>query len=166
MEEVGGSAYLYGISSGACLAIEAAIKLGDKVKKLALYEPPYKSGENALEEWIEYNQRLKEFLAENRRGDAVALFMSFVGTPADQIEGMRKAPMWPMLESVAPTLLYDAVAMGADRKVPIERISHITASTLVIHGGAGVPFMKQTALPLAKQSPTQSSAQSKVKRMQ
>ena len=153
MEEVGRSIYLYGVSSGACLAIEAAIKLGDKVKKLALYEPPYKSGENALEEWREYNQLLTQFLAENRRGDAVALFMRFVGTPAGQIEGMRKAPMWPMLESVAPTLLYDAVAMGADRKVPIERVSHISASTLVMHGGAGVPFMKQTALTLSKAVP-------------
>ncbi len=119
INEVGGLAYLYGISSGACLALEAAIKLGAKVKKLALYEAPYKSGENAPEEWIEYNQRLTEFLAKNLRGDAVALFMSFVGTPPDQIEGMRKAPMWSMLEAVAPTLLYDAAAMGADRKYPL-----------------------------------------------
>ncbi len=153
IENVGGSTYLYGISSGACLAIEAAIKLGDKVKKLALYEPPYKSGENTLEEWIEYKRRLTEFLAENRRGDAVALFMSFVGTPADQIEGMRKSPMWPMFEAVAPTLLYDAAATGANRKVPIERVSHITASTIVMHGGAGAPFMKQTALTLSKAIP-------------
>ncbi len=153
IENVGGSTYLYGISSGACLAIEAAIKLSGKVKKLALYEPPYKSGENTLEEWIEYKRRLTEFLAENRRGDAVALFMSFVGIPADQIEGMRKAPMWPMFEAVAPTLLYDAAATGANRKVPIERVSHITAPTLVMHGGAGIPFMKQTALTLSKAIP-------------
>ncbi len=153
IENVGGSTFLYGISSGACLAIEAAIKLGDKVKKLALYEPPYKSRENSIEEWVQYNQRLTEFLAENRRGDAVVLFMSFVGTPADQVEGMRKAPMWSLLESVAPTLLYDAAAMGANRKVPIERVLHITASTLVMHGGAGFPFMKQTALTLSKAIP-------------
>ena len=153
IDEVGGFAYLYGISSGACLALEAAIKLGAKVKKLAVYEAPYKSGENALEEWMEYNQQLTKLLAENRRGDAVALFMRFVGTPSDQIEGMRKAPMWSMFETVAPTLLYDAAAMGADRKVPIERLSHITASTLVMHGGAGHPFMKQTALTLSKAIP-------------
>jgi pimeloyl-ACP methyl ester carboxylesterase len=142
MEEVGGSTYLYGVSSGACLAIEAAIKLGDKVKKLAVYEPPYKSGENALGEWILYNQRLTEFLAENRRGDVVAFFLRFVGSPDDQIKGVCKAPMWPLLESVAPTLLYDAAAMGVDRRVPIERVLHITASTFVMHGGAGVSFMK------------------------
>src|SRR5438105_6756689 len=38
--EAGGSACVFGISSGAVLALEAAIKLGDKVKKLARYEAP------------------------------------------------------------------------------------------------------------------------------
>jgi pimeloyl-ACP methyl ester carboxylesterase len=153
IDQVEGFAYLYGISSGACLALEAAIKLGAKVKKLAVYEAPYKSGESALEEWIEYNQQLTKLLTENRKGDAVALFMRFVGTPSDQIEGMRKAPMWIMLETVAPTLLYDVAAMGANRKVPIERLSHISASTLVMHGGASAPFMKQTAQTLSKAIP-------------
>src|SRR5512145_862594 len=37
----GGSACVYGISSGAALAFEAALALGDKVKKLAMYEAPY-----------------------------------------------------------------------------------------------------------------------------
>ncbi len=45
IDDVGGSACLYGISSGACLALEAAMKLGDKVKKLAIYEAPYNSDE-------------------------------------------------------------------------------------------------------------------------
>ena len=153
INEAGGSAYLYGVSSGACLVIEATIKLGDKVKKLALYEAPYKTGENALEEWREYKKQLTKSLEENRRGDAIDLFMRFVGTPADQIAGMRQSPMWQMLEAVAPTLLYDAEAMGADRKVPIERVSNIVIPTLVMHGGRGLPFMKQTALTLSRAIP-------------
>lgn len=40
INEAGGPAYVYGISSGACLALEAAIKLDGKIKKLALFEPP------------------------------------------------------------------------------------------------------------------------------
>jgi pimeloyl-ACP methyl ester carboxylesterase len=153
IDGMGGFAYLYGISSGASLALEAAIKLGAKVKKLAIYEAPYKSGETAPEEWREYNKQLTKFLSTNRGGDAVALFMTFVGTPTDQIEGMRKASMWSMFEAVAPTLAYDSAAMGADRSVPTERISRINAPTLVMHGGAGHPFMKQTALTLSKAIP-------------
>jgi len=32
----GGSAFLYGHSSGACLALDATVELGDKVKQLAM----------------------------------------------------------------------------------------------------------------------------------
>src|SRR5436190_11837417 len=38
IDEAGGSAYLYGISSGAVLALHAAVQLGTKVKKLTMYE--------------------------------------------------------------------------------------------------------------------------------
>ena len=38
IDEAGGSACLYGISSGAALALHAAVQLGTKVKKLAMYE--------------------------------------------------------------------------------------------------------------------------------
>ncbi len=36
INEAGGQAAVFGISSGAALAMEAAIKLGDKVKKLTM----------------------------------------------------------------------------------------------------------------------------------
>src|SRR5512133_2276936 len=41
IDQAGGSAFLYGISSGAALAFEAALVLDNKVNKLAMYEPPY-----------------------------------------------------------------------------------------------------------------------------
>src|SRR5689334_3994984 len=37
----GGTAFLYGISSGAILALDAANALPGKVAKLAIYEPPF-----------------------------------------------------------------------------------------------------------------------------
>src|SRR2546423_11667363 len=39
--EAGASAFLYGLSSGAALVLEAANKLPTRVKKLALYKPPF-----------------------------------------------------------------------------------------------------------------------------
>src|SRR6185295_9545582 len=41
INEAGGSVFLYGISSGAGLALEATNKLGAKIKKLAVYEAPF-----------------------------------------------------------------------------------------------------------------------------
>jgi pimeloyl-ACP methyl ester carboxylesterase len=103
IDEAGGEAFVFGISSGAALAFEAALALGSKVKKLAMYEPPYSDDEATRQAWKEYRKQLTEVLAEGRRGDAVALFMMSLGVSADQIEGMRQYHMWPMWEAVAPT---------------------------------------------------------------
>ena len=156
IQEAGGSAFVYGISSGACLSLEAALKLGNKIRKLALYEPPYNSDKASMEDWKEYRKKLTELLAANRRGDAVALFMQFVGAPADQINGMRQAPMWSMFEAVAPTLAYDAAVMGEDRVAPVNRASKVNVPALVMDGGANLafmPFMHNTATELAKAMP-------------
>lgn len=156
IDEAGGSAYVYGISSGACLALEAAIRLGGKIKKLALYEPPYNSDPASLQDWKNYWNQLNALIKANRRGEAVELFMRFVGTPAEMIDGMRKAPVWPMLEAVAPTLAYDAAETGEDRRVPVQRVGKIKAQTLVMDGGANLqylPFMHASAMALAKAIP-------------
>ncbi len=152
IDEAGGSAFVFGTSSGACLALEAAIKLGAKIKKLAMYEPPYNSEKAVQQAWKEYRKQLAELLAADRRGDAAALFMKSVGTPAEQIDGMRHAPVWPMFEAVAPTLAYDAAALGEDRSAPIERAANVTVPALVMNGST-IPFMLDTAKALAKAIP-------------
>ncbi len=152
----GGSAFVFGISSGACLSLEAALQLGQKVGKLALYEPPYDSEPAARQQWQTYRKELAEALAAGRRGEAVALFMRLVGLPADQIDGMRQAPMWPMLEAIAPTLAYDAAAVGEDRTPPVGRAARLSMPVLVMDGGANLaimPFMRATATALAEAIP-------------
>jgi pimeloyl-ACP methyl ester carboxylesterase len=150
IDEAGGSAFLYGHSSGGCLALEAAVELGDKVKKLAMYEAPYNDDPAAQKAWGQYIENLTEALASNRRGDAVALFMAYVGMPADQIDGMRQAPFWADMEAIAPTLAYDHTAiMGTDGAIPADRAVRVHVPTLVMTGGSGAPFMLETAKTLS-----------------
>jgi len=151
--EAGGSACVFGISSGAALALEAAIKLGDRVKKLAMYEAPYNSDEAARLAWKAYRKQLAEVLAQGRRGDALALFMLLVGMPADHLDRVRQHPMWPMWEAVAPTLAYDAAVMGEDASVPSEKAASVAVPALVMDGSASYPFMHVTALALVKAMP-------------
>ncbi len=156
IDEAGGSAYVYGISSGACLALEAATRLGSKIKKLALFEPPYDDDPAARQPWADYNKKLGEFVGAGRRGDAVQLFMNFVGTPKEMIAGMRQSPAWAAMEASAPTLPYDAAAMGKDRTVPAARAAKVKAQTLVMDGGANLqsmPFMHASASTLARAIP-------------
>src|SRR5579885_675436 len=66
INEAGGSAYICGLSSGAALALEAAMKLDGKIKKLAMYEAPYAANEAAQPSWNEYDSNLAKLLAEGR----------------------------------------------------------------------------------------------------
>ena len=154
IDKAGGSAYLYGHSSGGCLALDAAVKLGDKVKKLAMYEAPYNDDPEAQKAWGRYIEDLTDALASDRRGDAVALFMTYVGMPSAQIEGMRHAPFWRGMEALAPTLAYDHTAiMGNDGSIPAERAARVHVPTLVMSGGKGAPFMSVTAKTLSEVIP-------------
>lgn len=154
IDEAGGAAFLYGISSGAALAMEAAIKLGDKVKKLAMYEAPYNDEDTAQQAWRDYVKQLRELLAAGRKGDAVGLFMMLVGASADQVKGMHQHPMWPLWEAIAPTLAYDHIAaLGEDASVPTERAASNSVPTLVMDGRESFPFMHVTAAKLANVIP-------------
>jgi pimeloyl-ACP methyl ester carboxylesterase len=153
IDEAGGSAFLYGISSGAALAFEAALALGNKVKKLAMYEPPYINDENARQGWRQYTQELHELTAQGRAGDAVGRFMMLVGASAEDVQGMRQHPMWPLWESVGLTLAYDAAAMGEDSSIPVERAKSLPVPTLVMNGAESFPFMHDTAKTLAEAMP-------------
>jgi pimeloyl-ACP methyl ester carboxylesterase len=153
IDEAGGSAFVYGHSSGACLALDAAVDLGDKVKKLAMYEAPYNDDPAAQKALSEYVKNLTEILASDRRGDAAALFMGYVGMPDAQIDGMRHAPFWGGIEAIAPTLAYDAAIMGKFGSIPIKRAARVQVPTLVLNGGNGALFMLETAKTISKAIP-------------
>jgi pimeloyl-ACP methyl ester carboxylesterase len=147
--EAGGSAFVFGISSGAALAFEASLALGGKVRKLAMYEAPYNNDDNAQQAWKEYRRQLKELVEAGCGGDAVELFMMLVGASPNQVQGMRQHPMWPMWEAVGLTLAYDAAALGEDVSVPTERAASLAVPTLVMDGSESYPFMHSSATALA-----------------
>lgn len=147
----GGSAHLYGTSSGAALALEAAAN-GLPITKLALWEPPFIIDE-ASRPPADQVEQYDRMIAEDRRGDAVEYFMvRVVGMPAEFVAGARSAPWWSATEALAHTLAYDATVMG-DYSIPIERAAAVTAPTLVVAGGADFPFMRETAQALAEALP-------------
>jgi pimeloyl-ACP methyl ester carboxylesterase len=152
--EAGGAGSLYGHSSGAALALRAAVTLGAAVPKLALYEAPYNDDPAARRAWGTYLSQLTEALEADRRGDAVALFMALAGMPAEQIAGARQSPFWPAMEAIAPTLAYDhAGVMGGDGSVPAGLAARVSVPALVMYGAAGAPFMGETARTLSQAMP-------------
>jgi pimeloyl-ACP methyl ester carboxylesterase len=148
----GGSAYLYGTSSGAALALEAARALDGAITKLAMWEPPY---------FVDLTQappadqirRYDAMLAEGRRDDMVEYFMSqVVRLPPEFVAYARTQPFWAGQEKIAHTLAYDATVMG-DYAVPYEVAARVAAPTIVLVGSATFPFLLETAQVLSKALP-------------
>jgi pimeloyl-ACP methyl ester carboxylesterase len=154
--EAGGTASVYGHSSGAALVLHAAAH-GLPVAKLALHDPPYTpDDEKARRTSREYGRNLKAILSEDRRGDALELFMTRVGMPQEMIEGMRQTPSWAELEAIAPTLAYDSEVMadvGRDGTIPVDQASGVTVPAFVLTGGADYPWMTDVGRRLADALP-------------
>src|SRR5512135_3271536 len=112
IEEAGGSAFVFGHSSGAVLALESARLLPGKIRKLALYEAPFIIDDSRPRTPADFLPRLNELLAAGRREDAVELWNRNNGLPDEMIAGMRGSPWWPGLLAAAHTLPYDATIMG------------------------------------------------------
>lgn len=153
LKEAGGSAFVYGTSGCAVLALEAAAHgLAPKMKKLALWEPPYIVDDSRPPAPQDYKAQLTELLSLGRRGDMVELFMTkAVGMPVEFVAQMRYAPFWPAQEALAHTLIYDATLMG-DYSLPTERVATVTVPTLVIDGGE-TPWLSHAAQAVADALP-------------
>jgi pimeloyl-ACP methyl ester carboxylesterase len=147
----GGEAAIFGSSSGAVLAMLAAAA-GVPITKAALWEPPF-IPEGMPTPPDDQVERYERFVAEGRRGDAVEFFMSkVVGMPPEFVAGARSQPWWAATEALAHTLAYDARIMG-DYRIPTDRVSQVRVPTLVVAGGADIPFMRETAQALADALP-------------
>jgi pimeloyl-ACP methyl ester carboxylesterase len=151
LEAAGGSAHLYGSSSGGGLAMHAAAA-GLPVRRLALWEPPYNvNGRPDLP--ADTASVYRELVEAGRRGDAAEYFMAkVVGMPPEFVAQARQAPWWAQQEAIAHTLAYDATIMG-DYTLPVDIAKAITVPTLIVVGGASFGFMRETADALAELIP-------------
>jgi pimeloyl-ACP methyl ester carboxylesterase len=140
IDAAGGSAAVFGMSSGAVLALEAAAS-GLPISRLALYEPPLSAdGPDSGE----FGATLERLVSEGRRGDAVAYFLESAGVPEEAVAGMRSDPTWALFESVAPTLVYDNAVLG-DGTVPRDRAAGLTLPALVAGGADSPDFFVRAA---------------------
>lgn len=149
--EVGGSALVVAVSSGAALALDAAAQ-GRAIAKLALYEPSFIVDNTRPPIPTNYVSRLKELVSSGRRGDAVEFFMTTaVGVPAGVVAQMRMAPIWPTMEAVAHTLAYDGETLGdsmSGKPLSKKRWASVSVPTLIIDGGASPAWLRNAAQAL------------------
>ena len=148
----GGSASVFGYSSGANLALSTAAR-GLAITKLALYEPPFRADDSYPALRADLAERLAALVAAGRRGDAVELFQTeAVGIPPEVVAQLRQAPFRPGLEAIAHTLVYDATIIG-DRSIPTELLASVATPTLVMCGEQSPPILRDGARAVAEALP-------------
>jgi len=112
-----GSAYVWGLSSGAILALEAAAS-GLAINKLALQEPPLFVNATDRQPPQDFAAHLTDLITSDRRDEAVKYFMTEgMGAPGFVIPLMHLMPgAWAQLKAVAHTLPYDAQLWEATQR--------------------------------------------------
>ena len=147
--EAGGAAAVFGYSSGANLALQAASR-GLGITELALYEPPFVVDPTShARPPADLVERLTELIASDRRGDAVELFQTKVLRIPPEIGAQRRhAPFRPALEEMAHTLVYEALILG-DLSLPTGLLASIRTPTLVIEGEKSPAALRAAARAVA-----------------
>jgi pimeloyl-ACP methyl ester carboxylesterase len=148
----GGRANVYGHSSGAVLALEAALG-GAPIEKLALYEPPLVLEGLRPPMPAELPQQLASLSEAGKRSEAAALFLTkAVGVPAAVVEQRKLTPAWASLESLAHTTSYEA-RLTADPESILARATRLTTQTALLDGGKSQAWMRAGVEKLARALP-------------
>ncbi|MEU4191287.1 alpha/beta hydrolase [Kribbella sp. NPDC026611] len=152
IEAAGGSAYVYGSSSGAALALRAA-QAGVAIEKLVAFEPPFvvdASRKPVPSDWVDE-------LRSREPGPAVKYFMTKgVGLPGAMVTMMQLMPAWKGLKALAHTLPYDAAVVGSNgsgQPLDAAQWAAIDVPVLVVNGGKSPAWMKTSTRELASVVP-------------
>lgn len=155
IDHAGGSTHLFGVSSGAALALETAAR-GTGVSKLVLYEAPFTDDASRAAAASEYSALLTRLLATGRRGNAVQLFLRRAGVPGVLITLMRILPVWSKLTAIAPTLAYDDAILRTvppGQPLPAKRWTTVTIPVLCLAGGDSPAWLRDGMQALAHALP-------------
>ena len=151
VREAGGSAFVFGVSSGAVLALEAASKLPG-ISRLALYEAPFVVDDTYKPRPADIVQQMNDMLARGDQGGMLSTFMKMVGVPGIGLAVMKLTPVWKKLKLVAHTLPWDLTILGDDgrgTKLPANRWN-IKVPTIAMDGGKSPEYLRNAMKNVAE----------------
>jgi pimeloyl-ACP methyl ester carboxylesterase len=153
--DVDPDAFVFGMSSGAALALEAA-RQGVTTSRLAVYEPPFILNSSHRPDDPEFTDHLRGLLAEGRRTRAVQAFLRLLGVPAPIVMVLPLLPMWKRLTAAADTLPNDFEIVSPYRRglpLPDGHYASIVSDTLLLAGGKSPEYMRHAPVAIAAQIP-------------
>jgi pimeloyl-ACP methyl ester carboxylesterase len=150
IDAAGGKAFLYGHSSGAVLALEAALHLPNKVIKATLYDPSYTSA-SEKSGYSLVRQEVMALLHQKKNAQALKRFLIGIGMPKAFVFFLPLMPGWRTMKALAPTLEYD-MFMTRDTP-PVDRAAEVKIPMHIIYGEKSPSSIHEAAKDLAKAIP-------------
>ena len=157
VEDAGGEAMVFGISSGAVLTLDAAA-VTPGITKVVVYEPPLIVDDSRQPVAADYAEHLMRLSVEGKRDEAAEYFLTqTMGIPVEYIGGIKQDQAnWSGMTGVAHTIAYDAAFVGnlmQGKPLPTDRWVKVTMPVLVVDGGASDAWMHHGADALANALP-------------
>jgi pimeloyl-ACP methyl ester carboxylesterase len=156
VRHAGGSALLFGSSSGAALALRAAAKLGPCVRQLILFEPPFIVDASRPPLGPEFEEAIAQLLERRDHPGAVRTFLRGLGMPPALVAVMRFLPGWRQMVAMAPTISHDlSVLSGTQlgRPLPPGLAEGVSSPTVIVTGGKSDAFFASAAEAVAAAIP-------------
>ena len=156
IEAAGDRASLISGSAGCVLCLDAATALGDSVRSLYLFEPPFIVNDGRPPMPPDYVEQVESLVASGDRSAAVEYFMTEgLLIPAEFVAGMKADPSWASMERYAHTYAYDGrICAGTQDGRPLPRDRWRTdAPVLVAIGENSEPYFSDGARDLAEVLP-------------
>ncbi|HXH81093.1 alpha/beta hydrolase [Nocardioides sp.] len=147
IDAAGGTASVYGHSSGAVLALEASLRLPHKIAKTVLYDAAYVHDAAEKADYERLAQQVRELLAGGDDTAALKTFLRGIGMPGAFTALLPLVPGWRTMKALAPTIAYD-LALTRDLP-PLAKAQSVTVPTQVIVGQKSPPGLHVVARQLA-----------------
>lgn len=147
----GGKAFLYGHSSGAILALEAALRLKDQVTGVVVYDPSYVHTEAEKHNYKHLSNTVLSLLAKKKHKQAMKVFLSGIGMPGIFVWLLPVFPGWKTMHKLAPTLAYDIEL--TNEFPPLKRLGNLKSPLLVLAGSKSPERIRTVASQIAASVP-------------
>ncbi len=146
IDAVGGDAAVLGHSSGAILALYAAMR-GVPITALFLSEPPLRtSGDGPPDDLA---TRLQQLVDDGHPDEAVVTFqLEAVGLPREMVDQIRASELFPSLVAVAQSTVYDMQLTAMVSALPAAERA-VAQPVTVLRGAQTFPFLIEAADRLA-----------------
>ena len=154
LEGIGEPAFVLGHSYGGTCALEGALRVPDKVRRLILYEPPIPTGLPLYPP--DAPGRIQAAVDQGDLEAALEIFVREVARmPEPAFAAFRQSPLWEARIPLAPTIPRE-LAFDRSYRFEPDQFANFRVPTMLLLGGDSPPLFRQATAALDSALPNSS----------